>query len=402
MSTIFKSSALAAAIVALSASTVLAGGYSRGSVNVSPLLGDGNTAIGSVTYVAPTRRVSTVNGAPAVFGTANADFAGNYILPSAYGQASFNNATCGVSYSQPYGANSEPGRSKIDQALQSGTFVAGTTYETSASLLSHEFGLTCSYGFDVGPGKLYAIGGAFIQQTSYEQTKGTLVPAFANNVASIKLDDTGYGYRAGIGYAVEEIALKTSLVYRSKVDHRVEGTQIIGIGPAAGRYQAFANATTPESLKFSFQTGVSKSVLVFGSVEWTRWSRLQQVSVRTPVAIPALGIAANAPTPGAPTIDAFFRDGWTISGGAAKRFNEQLAVLGSVTWDRGTGTGRSGFFDTWTVAAGASYDVNENVSLRAGAAYSFLNAGTFNDGALTIGYGNDYAIAGNLSLDIKF
>ncbi|MDP2731689.1 MAG: transporter, partial [Hoeflea sp.] len=91
------------------------------------------------------------------------------------------------------------------------------------------------------------------------------------------------------------------------------------------------------------------------------------------------------------------------SGGVAHKFNDSFSGLASLTWDRGTSTGRSSFSDTWTISAGGSYTINENASIRAGLAYSFLDSITeVNTAGHTIGYGRDYSIGGGLSLSVKF
>ncbi|MEO0498841.1 MAG: outer membrane protein transport protein [Pseudomonadota bacterium] len=407
---------LALSLAALTTTSALAGGYSRGSVDISPLLGDGLTAGGGFAIVSPTRRISAVNGT-AVTGNANADFGSTYIVPSAFASTKLGatEARCLAAYAQPYGAKADYGTAQLLTATATGTGrpISATT---ANELSSHELGLTCSYGFDAGPVKAYIIGGAFAQQVSYSESKGTILAGtFRDRIATLEGDDTGFGYRVGLGISKEEIALKASLVYRSRVDHNVSGVQTLdiiaaqGVAAAVGTYGFTAAATTPQSLKLSLQTGVAPGTLIFGSVEWTDWSVLQQVNVlgTGTGSAPAAALRNGVATPGAPTIDAFFRDGWTVNVGAARQLTEKASILGAYTWDRGTGSGRSGFSDTHTISAGMNYKANDNLSVRAGLAYSHLTAITYNTTdtggtAVTVTNGAGNAIAGALSVNLTF
>ncbi|MEO0635813.1 MAG: outer membrane protein transport protein [Pseudomonadota bacterium] len=415
---------LAASAAALMATSATAGGYGRGSVDVAPLLGDGLTAGGGFTIVSPTRRITAVNGT-ATTGNARTDFASTYVVPNAFASSPIagSEARCMAGYTQPYGAKADYGSAQILTAAVTGTGQPIST-TTANELSSHELGLTCSYGFDAGPVKAYIIGGAFAQYVSYTETKGAIVGGnFTDNIANLSGDDTGFGYRVGLGISKEDIALKASLVYRSRVNHNVTGTQTLGpiaaAGAAAsstltaaqlaGTYGFTAAATTPQSLKLSFQTGIAPKTLLFGSVEWTDWSVLQQVQVLgngTGTAT-AAALVNGRPTPGSPTIDAFFRDGWTVNIGAARQLTEKASILGAYTWDRGTGSGRSGFSDTHTLAAGVNYKANDNLSVRAGLAYSYLTSVTYNttdiaNNAVTVTNGAGNALAGALSVSLTF
>ena len=417
--TIINKSILAGAVLALSATSAMAGGYSRGSADLSPLLGDSTSFSGGVTYVSPTRRITAVNGV-ATTGGARADYAESYFVPSAVASAKLaGNLRCAGSYAQPYGADAEYGTAEI---------LAGVSSTTGNSLATNEFGLTCSYGFDAGPVDVYLIGGGFLQTINYTEKRGTIIGgAFVDNVADLDVSDNSFGYRIGVGVAKPEIALKASLIYRSKVDHTVRGIQTLGaIGAAgaaasplnvagftaaqfAGNYGVFANANTPASVKLSLQSGVAAGTLVFGSLEWTDWSTIQQDRVigdGTGTAAVA-AVFNGIQSPGGPTIDAFFRDGWTANIGVAHQFTDSLSVLASYTWDRGTSTGRSDNSTTHTIGAGVNYKFDEKASLRAGLAYTAIGASTYTTtgltgAALTVTNGASSAIAGGLNISAKF
>ena len=74
----------------------------------------------------------------------------------------------------------------------------------------------------------------------------------------------------------------------------------------------------PQSLEFSARTGLPAGKwLVFGSVKWTDWSVLQDLTIVTP------------PLP--PNVDQYqWRDGWTVMGGVAHRFTEAFSAAMSL------------------------------------------------------------------------
>lgn len=430
-----KISVSALALCAL-AGSAMAGGYSRGAANLDPLLGDNTTFTGSAGYVAPTRKYTSVNGV-ATTGAAAGNFAANYFSIGATASFKMNDSLrCAASFAQPFGADSNYGSAQI---------LAGLGSTTSASLATTELGATCSYGMEAGPGMAFVLGGVFSQSATYQETKGTMAGAnLVNGIAGINLEDSALGYRLGVGYAIPEVALKASLMYRSAVSHSFTGVQFlsgtaatgavlgtVGLTPAqygalavgnpaqratfaalnaqigglTGTYDTFAKATTPQSVKLAFQTGIAEGTLMFGSVEWTDWSVLQQVKVLgsgTGTAA-AAGLFKGVATPGAPTIDAFFRDGWTANLGFGRKFTEQFSGALSYTWDSGVSTGRSGFGTNQTISLAGVYNVNENTSFRGGVAYSILGAATeVNTSGQRVFYGQSSALAGGLSFTGKF
>ena len=300
---------------------------------------------------------------------------------------------CAGTFAQPYGANADYGSSRL---------ALGASQTTSNALESAEFGASCAYSMEAGPGKVHFIGGVYYQSLDYNEIRGF-------GAATIDMKDSGVGYRLGLGYTIPEVALKASLVYRSGVDHRMQGTQFIAGGPAAGTYNIFADASLPQSVKLSLQTGVAEGWLVFGGVEWTDWSTIQSINVKCAQNYGPF-CSAGGNSPGAPSVDAYFGDGWTVNAGVGHKFNDLFSGSFSISWDKGVsknflGAKRSSFTDTWTFAVGGAFNPNPNASLRAGLAYSILTSGAeqgLGVGAPVLGYDTDYAISGGVSANFKF
>lgn len=395
-----------AASVALT-SSAMAGGFNRGSANLDGLFSDSLGVYSGVTYVAPGRSYSSVTGvrvvggAPAGLAQGNVEFGDSFAVPYASaGGEIFKSVACVGSYSQPYGADS--------------SYTGAITYHiASQSLATRELGLTCSYRYDLGKGRLSFIGGVFNEHIEYNQARNFNL-AFGNvGDSRINVTSDTWGYRLGFAYEIPEIAFKASLMYRSQTDHDATGMYtntpfatlaVAGGTPpaiAGGLYGAntSASATTsaslPQSVELAVQSGVAPGWLAFGSVKWTDWSILQSITL-------VEGLAGQPFS----TSRFFFKDGWTVTAGVAHRFNEQLAASASVTWDRGVTSGWDTLTDQWTIAGGVAYDVNENVQFRAGGAAIHFASGTKSQTASAVDYTasspGEWGYALSASAAIKF
>lgn len=370
------------------ASAVHAGGFSRGNADTDILYEQGNfvSRLGA-TVVSPSINVRSL-GPVVLPGTV--DTAKTYVIPSAAVKVqATDNIACAGTYTTPFGG------SVNNAGLPGGADIDGLR-TVSQEFTVHEFGATCSYGMNAGPGKIHLIGGVFMQTLDFDQ----IVSVIPGN-AKLSLSDSGVGYRVGAAYEVPEIALRAQLMYRSAVRVNATGAFTSVATGVAINPNASGNATFPQSVELKVQSGVAPGWLVYGSVKWTDWSVFRQ-----------LRYVAIAPS----SLNFFWRDGWTVNAGVAHQFTDALAGTVNVTWDRGVGTG----FDlqspnVWSVAVGGSYKLTEMAELRGGVSYSWFGGATqrFTEGPGGIpvavpgpnGFkstGNGNAIAGNLSLKFKF
>ncbi|WP_454849225.1 outer membrane protein transport protein [Rhizobium binxianense] len=408
------------------ASPSFAGGLERGGYNIDLLFDDSRFAVQSgMIYVMPQRKLKNVKDTDPSDGIGNngigggstsADDTADYWIPYLGIKGGFGDAVdCLFDYSEPFGAHTNPGLGWI-----------GANNNIETKITTRNYGATCSYRFDMGPGQLRLIAGGFYQEV--EGFKERLVapivtpPAslFYNGIGRLDLEDEGYGWRAGVAYEIPEYAFRASLVYNSRVKYdgltgTVDLTEVPRAvdptNPTLGVVTpVYGSAEAPDSLELKLQSGIAPDWLAFGSVKWTNWSVLQSIAF-CPKA--TRGLAAC--TAGSPveltSLDLFYRDGWTITGGIGHKFNDQWAGALSLTWDRGTSQGYGAQTDMWTLGAGIAWTPVENVEWRLAGAVGIMTggeSGTFTYNGQVYGddvaydFDDDLLVAFSTSVKVRF
>jgi long-chain fatty acid transport protein len=417
----------ALALIACSAMTevAFAGGIERGGYDIDRLFDTSRYVIdGGVTYVMPDRKLKNVKDVNPKNGNLNltrpdtADETAGYAVPYFSAKIGIaDDVDCMFDYSEPFGAHSDPGSNW-----------AGANYDIEQKIRTHNYGATCSYKFDAGPGQIRLIGGGFYQDvTGYKEQLVTVLPAslssMYNGTGKLNVSDHGWGWRAGAAYEIPEYAFRTSLVYNSQVKYdNLSGTvdltqvpHIAGIpalsNPALGVVTpVYGSATAPDSIELKVQTGIAPDWLAFGSVKWTNWSVLQSVAF-----CPKSTRGKVSCGPGSPveltSLDLLYRDGWTLNGGVGHKFNDQWSGAVSLTWDEGTSQGYGMQTDTWTLGLGVSYAPTQHVEFTLAGALGLLTSGksgtvvsngvTYGNEA-TYSFGNDLVAAVSTSMKVKF
>jgi len=368
-----------------------AGGFNRGTADTDLIFEEGNFNMRSgVTIVMPKRGYATLTAsenliAPGVTGSAalglvpgqtyrstDGRYSETYAIPSAAIKMNLSDDfRCVGTYTQPFGADSEFGPQSITFGMA--TDGTGTVRE---GFTSDEFGATCGYKFDLAKGRMWLLGGGFLQNFDYSQTVQFApfvpnVPPGGTGTLSFK-DDYQPGYRLGVAYEIPEIALRAQLLYRSAVDHSPGGgngdtfTIRAASGPAVAVFPTEGAGSLPQSVELKLQSGIAPGWLAFGSVKWTDWSVLQRLDYTIVGAPPPLG--------GVKELEYYYRDGWTVSGGVGHSFTETISGVLGLTWDRGVSTTEDTLSDTYTAAAGVAFRDPLGGEVRFGGAISYLTS----------------------------
>ena len=387
----------ATALTIAAAGAANAGGFNRGTADTDILFEEGNAARAGFTVVTPNRSKDTYRPAGSPVSLPASGFENpTYVIPSVAAKYKVNDAfACAATYTTPFGGHSDYTKFRVNGALFGfdPTTIA-TTASSEQEFLTHEFGATCAYGVDAGQGRFSLLGGVYYQTLEFERWVGG-----PSRPLKFSLTDGQVGYRIGAAYEIKEIALRAQVMYRSGVDIDASGdlsftSNGVSRGPATG-WGKF-----PQSFEAKVQTGVAPGWLAYGSVKWTDWSVMQVINYNTPLS------SIDQ------TLNFFWRDGWTLTGGVAHGFTDTIAGTANISWDRGVGTGHDLSTDMWSFAVGGSYKPSSNVEIRGGLALLYFAAGSQDFRQVGPGVDapapgiytaeSDIGYAGNLSMSIKW
>jgi long-chain fatty acid transport protein len=327
-----------------------AGGFDRFEQGIDLLFDPGRVTFdASIAYSMPTRHYNTVNSAPesVEFGKSKLRRSLNLKFDV------IDNAACLASYREPFGVDSDFGStwSEADEVV-------------SRMLNVEEFALTCSYRVEAGLGYVRFIGGVTRDHGTYEEDAliGALRP-------KVELEGWTTGWRAGFAYEIPAKAIRASLVYNSDLDFLATGT-FRDVPNLPAEVPVHASASIPQTVEATVQFPLSKTWINSISVKWADWS----IWTLVPVALSedAGGLSAGDALS---TIEAFYRDGWTIEETLAHVWSNELTLLFRVSWDRGVTTGWSEYTDTWSASVGAIYKIYPTLELYGGAGFAVLTPG---------------------------
>jgi len=204
----------------------------------------------------------------------------------------------------------------------------------------------------------------------------------ADSRVKIKGDDTALGFNVGALYEFSPHT-RAGITYHSSVDYKLEGdTQISGNDPvlgsampglsvnAYGKYDASLDLETPESVDVSVTHELNADWTLYAGAMWTRWSRLEQISVENQ----GLNPAAAAQF-GTITEPQDWHDTWSYALGAAYKLNKQWTLRTGLAFDQSptNNTHRSPRIptgDRTAVSFGLAWNPNDDVTVDL--AYSYL------------------------------
>ena len=249
----------------------------------------------------------------------------------------------------------------------------GTKYDNNW-LLKHDTTETTIQQFTFNPNIAYSITkdwsvafGARLSYITFENYKspdlGPLLwyPAgFVYGRSHLEGDDINCGYVLATSYKVNE-DLSLGLVYRSRINHRIEGdsTLVTPIGTIAG--DAKAKLVLPASVTLGANYDFNESFRGGVSVTWTEWSTVNHIDFNLPTGITKQMLN--------------WHDAWRIGFGFEYDFtNAFTGRIGySYDWDPSSeahGTTMLPPGDRHLVGFGAGYRFNEDWRIDLG--YSFI------------------------------
>ncbi len=158
------------------------------------------------------------------------------------------------------------------------------------------------------------------------------LPGVPGSGATTGFEGDGWAFGATAGILIKPApGTSIGLGWRSQMNQELEGN-FFTLGSAGLNVAAEAEIKLPDIVTFSFRHAVSSRTRIMGTVEWSHWSRFQDLTVRS------TATGANILTGLSPA-------------------GTQIASL-PANWE-----------DGWFFSLGGEYDMNNYMTLRAGAAY---------------------------------
>jgi long-chain fatty acid transport protein len=238
-----------------------------------------------------------------------------------------------------------------------------------------------SSAYDIGPSvafkvhnKLWFGGGLDWQRFSAELTN------FAGPLgrADLKASDSSIGYNVGGMWSPAE-TLRIGMSYRSAIVYKLRGNASFSVGGGIFNSSARTELTVPDSLAISVFQSVLQQFELTGSVTWTRWNRLQKLSVfrTSPSALGGNGtLITTLPFDWANTV--------LVGGGVAYHVNADWKTRVGVAHDSAassdaTRTPRLPDQARWLVSVGVHRTVGSNGTVDLGFVHDFVKEATIND-----------------------
>jgi long-chain fatty acid transport protein len=179
-------------------------------------------------------------------------------------------------------------------------------------------------------------------------------------------DDVAFGFTAG-ALITPWRETKIGIGFRSSVHHDLDGKAQVHV-PAVGttNMDASAELDTPESLGLSIHQRVTNKLSLVGTVEWTNWSRFDELRVKFD-------------TPGVPdsVTEENWQDTYFFAVGANYQLTDNLLLRAGVAYDQtpvqdNFRTARLPDEDRYWLALGATYAFNQNISVDLGYTHIFI------------------------------
>ncbi|NWK62401.1 outer membrane protein transport protein [Acinetobacter sp. SwsAc3] len=361
----------------------LAAGLDRSGQSIAAFLQPGNYAEAGISVLDP-----TVKGKDLIKNNVS-DMAEDYYFPSAAIKVqATEQISLGLLYDQPFGADA---MYSLEQSMFTNG-IEGTKVEVETHNLTALIGYqpTENWNFYAGPVWQTVEADISLRGQAYISPKD---PTKVLSGYDIKIhEEEAFGWLAGFAYQIPEIALKTSVTYRSEIKHKAKSVETHKLMPMLN-VESQLDAITPQSVNIDFQTGVAANTLAFANIRWVHWDQF--------AVTPKFLNAAS----GNNLID-YSDDQWSATVGVGHKFNSQWSGSASVGYDSGAGNPVTTLGPTegyWSVGLGGQYSPAENYFIQAGVKYFWLGDATARTGTTNVGeFEDNYALGYGLKIGYRF
>ncbi|MFN4367482.1 MAG: OmpP1/FadL family transporter [Acinetobacter sp.] len=357
-----------------------AAGLDRSGQSISVFLQPGNYAEAGISVLDPTVKSSQLNVT---------DMAEDYYFPSAAIKVqATEQISLGLLYDQPFGADA---MYNLEQSMFTNGIEA-TKVEVETHNLTALIGYqpTENWNFYAGPVWQTVEADISLRGQAYISPKD---PTKVLSGYDIKIhEEEAFGWLAGFAYQIPEIALKTSVTYRSEIKHKAKSVETHKLMPMLN-VESQLDAITPQSVNIDFQTGVAANTLAFANIRWVHWDQF--------AVTPKFLNAAS----GNNLID-YSDDQWSATVGVGRKFNSHWSGSASVGYDSGAGNPVTTLGPTegyWSVGLGGQYSPAENYFIQAGVKYFWLGDAKAKRGTDIVGdFEDNHALGYGMKIGYRF
>ncbi|HXV22898.1 MAG TPA: outer membrane protein transport protein [Alphaproteobacteria bacterium] len=287
-----------------------------------------------------------------VLGTNEGGDAGvNAVVPALYGMTSFGDFRVGIGVNAPFGLKTEYDDDWIGR-------YAATTSRLKTINVNPVISYQVTDWFSVG-------GGAQIQKADARLTNAAFFGAAGDGQIELQADDIGFGLTAGALITPMD-GTQIGIGFRSSVHHDLEGRAEVHIpGANTINTNAQADLDTPETVGLSLFQRITDRLSLVGTVEWTNWSRFDELRVEFDTGQPDNVTEEN------------WEDSYFLALGANYQLSQKLLLRGGVAYDQTPvpdefRTARVPDEDRYWLALGATYAFSEMISLDVGYTHIFI------------------------------
>lgn len=352
-----KLTAISAAIflTILPVTVTFAGGLDRSGQSIQAFLQPDNYTEAGISILDP-----DVKGKSKILKENIGDIAEDYyFINAAIKVQATDNISLGLIYDQPFGADAK----YADNSLTFGNKGEGTSVEVKTQNLTALIGYQPNKNWNIYAGPVWQTVEAEIKLRGYAYGGPSKLGTYEIRIK----EEPAFGWIAGFAYSIPEIALKTSITYRSEVKHKTDSNESLNpvidvLGSTLNfNHETSTQAVTPQSVNVDFQTGVAANTLAFANVRWVHWD---QFTV-SPTFLKSMG----------QDLISYDKDQWSANVGVGHKFSDKWSASTSVGWDSGAGNPVTTLGPTegyWSLGLGAQYSPATNYFIQAGVKHLWL------------------------------
>lgn len=220
------------------------------------------------------------------------------------------------------------------------------------------------------------------QKINAEYVKMTVTGIGTAALGTVKLDDTAWGWNAGLLYQLSD-TMRIGFSYRSDIGYKTSGTANLNNGAPTGT--ATADVRLPATFILSTWQKLTDRWDMAGDISYTKWSSIQQLVINSVIA----GTASSD------SLDVQFKNTWRVAMGGTYKYSDAWRLRFGVAWDQTPipdAAHRPVSLpdnDRWWLSFGAQYIPAPGATLDIGYTHLFLrNPAISNNGNSLLRKGN--------------